>query len=57
MQVKVIIGTVAFMLSMIILGLITLFEPVRMEQFAAAEIGRNVESGANVFFNNCVECH
>lgn len=57
MQVKVIIGTVAFMLSMIILGLITLFEPVRMEQFAAAEVGRNVESGANIYFSNCSECH
>jgi mono/diheme cytochrome c family protein len=57
MQVKVIIGTIAFMLSMIILGLITLFEPARMDQFSAAEIGRNIESGANIYFENCVECH
>ena len=57
MQVKVIIGTIAFMLSMIILGLITLFEPARMDQFAAAEVGRNIESGANIYFANCVECH
>jgi mono/diheme cytochrome c family protein len=57
MQVKVIIGTIAFMLSMIIVGLITLFEPARMDQFAASEVGRNIESGANIYFANCVECH
>lgn len=57
MQVKVIIGTIAFMLSMVILGLITLFEPARMDQFTEANVGRKVEQGASVYFNNCAECH
>jgi len=57
MQVKVIIGTIAFMLTMILLGLIALFEPARLEETTLAYEARKIEKGANLFVNNCVECH
>ena len=57
MQVKVIIGTIAFMLVMIILGVIALFEPARLEETADAFAGRQIEKGAVIFRENCAECH
>ncbi len=57
MQVKIIIGTVAFMLTMIILGLVALTEPARLEAFTLAFEGRSVESGAALFAANCATCH
>jgi cytochrome c2 len=57
MQVKIIIGTIAFMLTMIILGFAALREPARLEHFAAAEEARSIESGAALYKANCVECH
>lgn len=57
MQVKVIIGTIAFMLAMVILGLATLLEPSRLEETTDAYLGRQIENGAQLFRNSCVECH
>lgn len=57
MQTKVIIGTIAFMLTMIILGLATLLEPARMEETTAAFEGRQIEKGAALFQENCSSCH
>jgi len=57
MQVKVIIGTIAFMLVMIILGLATLLEPNRLAEAEAAFQGRQIENGAQLFRDSCVECH
>lgn len=57
MQVKVIIGTIAFMLTMVILGLATLLEPARMEETTDAFLGRQIENGAQLFRDSCVECH
>ena len=57
MQVKVIIGTIAFMLVMIILGVIALFEPARLEETTEAFAGRQIEKGAVLFSENCAECH
>lgn len=57
LQIKIIIGTVAFMLTMIILGFVTLREPARMADFTEAFEGRSVENGAEVFANNCASCH
>jgi mono/diheme cytochrome c family protein len=57
MQVKIIIGTISFMLTMIILGFAALREPARLEAFALAEEGRAVENGARIFFGNCATCH
>lgn len=49
MQVKVAIGTIALMLTMVILGYSVLREPTRLEHFAAAELGRSIETGANLY--------
>ncbi|MEW5986298.1 MAG: c-type cytochrome [Chloroflexota bacterium] len=57
MQVKVAIGTVAFMLTMIILGFATLREPARLAEFTEALAGRSIENGAAIFAGNCATCH
>lgn len=57
MQVKIVIGTVAFMLTMVILGYAALIEPSRLEHFAAAAEGREIETGAELYDNNCATCH
>jgi len=56
-QVKIIIGTVAFMLTMILLGFAALQEPERLRAFAAAEEARKVENGAAGYAANCATCH
>lgn len=57
MQVKIVIGTVAFMLTMVVLGFAALLEPSRLEHFALAAEGRQIETGAEIFDNNCATCH
>lgn len=57
MQTKVIIGTICFMLTMIILGFATLLEPARLQETTLAYEGRQVEKGAVLFLNNCSSCH
>ena len=57
MQVKVVIGTAAFMLTMIILGYAALREPSRLEDMAGAFTGRSVETGGIIFDNQCANCH
>lgn len=57
MQVKVLIGTIAFMLTMIVFGYSALREPTRLEEFTFAAEGRSIETGASIFANNCVSCH
>ncbi len=57
MQVKVAIGTIAFMLTMIVLGYAALREPARLEDFTAAAQGRSIETGGALFDANCATCH
>ena len=57
MQVKVVIGTIAFMLTMVILGYAALREPERLEHFTGAREGRTIETGAKIYFDNCATCH
>lgn len=57
MQVKIVIGTISFMLTMIILGFVALREPERMATFTDAYAGRSIETGARIFQNNCATCH
>lgn len=57
MQVKVVIGTAAFMLTMIILGYAALREPARLEDTTGAFVGRSTETGGMIYDNNCVACH
>jgi mono/diheme cytochrome c family protein len=57
MQVKIVIGTVAFMLTMVVLGYAALREPARLQEFTHAAQGRSIENGAQLFANNCANCH
>ncbi|WP_420629864.1 c-type cytochrome [Candidatus Leptofilum sp.] len=57
MQVKIVIGTIAFMLTMIILGYAALREPERLEHFTHAREGRTIETGAKIYIDNCSTCH
>lgn len=57
MQIKIIIGTIAFMMTMMIVGFAALREPGRMERFTGAEHGRSIEEGAELFAGNCATCH
>ena len=57
MQTKVVIGTLSFMLVMIILGLAALLEPASLERITEARAGRQIEAGAVLFAGSCVECH
>jgi mono/diheme cytochrome c family protein len=53
MQAKVVVGTLAFMVTMVILGYAALREPARLEAFAQAEEARSIENGARIYFANC----
>lgn len=57
MQVKIIIGTIAFMLSMTVLGYAALREPERLDRYTGAAEGRSIEVGARVYEANCSTCH
>jgi mono/diheme cytochrome c family protein len=57
MQVKIIIGTVAFMISMMVMGYSALREPARLERFTDARVGRQIEIGAHLYQGNCATCH
>jgi mono/diheme cytochrome c family protein len=57
MQIKIVIGTIAFMLTMMVFGYAALREPARLERFTAAAEGRSVEEGAEIYTNNCSTCH
>jgi mono/diheme cytochrome c family protein len=57
MQVKVAIGTIALMLTMVVFGYAAIRETARMERFTAAQLGRSIERGAHLYDANCVNCH
>lgn len=57
MQVKIIIGTVSFMIAMMVLGYAALRETARLERFTAARTGRQIEMGAHLYDQNCATCH
>ena len=57
MQVKVVIGTIAFMLTMMIMGFAALREPARLQDYTAASQGRSIETGARIYEGNCITCH
>ncbi len=57
MQVKVAIGTIAFMLTMIVLGYAALREPARLDESTGAFVGRSIETGGQIFDANCATCH
>ena len=54
---RVIVGTLALIITMIVLGYVAVTEQDRMAQFTTAYAGRQVEAGASLFENNCKPCH
>lgn len=57
MQIKIIIGTVAFMLAMMVLGYAALREPARLVRFTEARVARQIQVGAHLYDANCTNCH
>jgi mono/diheme cytochrome c family protein len=57
MQIKIVIGTIAFMMSMMVFGFAALREPARLERWTGAADGRSVEEGAEIYASNCATCH
>ncbi len=57
MQVKIIIGTISFMLAMMVFGYAAIRETSRLDRFTAARSGRQIESGAHLYNQNCATCH
>ena len=54
---RVIVGTLSLIVTMIVLGYVAVTEQDRMAQFSTAYAGRQVETGAALFENNCKTCH
>jgi mono/diheme cytochrome c family protein len=54
---RVIVGTLSFVLTMILFGYVAVSEQDRMATFDAAYQARQVETGGQLFENNCATCH
>jgi len=54
---RVIVGTLSFVITMILLGYVAVTEQDRMANFDIAYQARRVESGGSMFENNCASCH
>jgi len=57
MTLRVIIGTIATVLTLALLGWAAINEPARMATFEASQAGRSIENGAALFESNCTPCH
>lgn len=54
---RVIVGTLAFVGTMVVLGFVLLTESSRMESFDQAYGSRQIEVGAALFETSCTRCH
>lgn len=54
---RILVGTIAFVGIMVIIGWITINEPARMAAFTAQYDGRSIERGAYLYSQNCSTCH
>ena len=57
MKWHILIGFLTAGAAVVLLGIIALNEPVRMESFSRSYHSRQVEEGARIFENNCRPCH
>lgn len=57
MTIRVILGTILFVVTMMILSFVLVDEPARMKQYEEGYHGRSVEAGAALFETNCSPCH
>ncbi len=54
---RILVGTVAFLLIMVLVGWIAINEGGRMKAFEEQYTARSIERGAVLFMNNCSTCH
>lgn len=54
---RVIVGTLSFVVTMILFGYVAVTEQDRMAMFDTAYQARQVESGGQLFESNCATCH
>ncbi len=54
---RVIVGTLSFVLTMILFGYVAVTEQDRMATFDTAYQARQVETGGQLFESNCATCH
>jgi mono/diheme cytochrome c family protein len=54
---RVIVGTLSFVITMILLGYVAVTEQDRMANFSIAYQARTVENGGMLFESNCARCH
>src|SRR5689334_13447639 len=54
---RVIVGTLAFVLTMILFGYVAVTEQDRMASFDTAYAARQIETGGQLFETNCQRCH
>lgn len=54
---RVIVGTLSFVITMILFGYVAVTEQDRMATFDTAYVARRVETGAQLFEQNCATCH
>jgi cytochrome c2 len=57
MTIRVILGTILFVATMMIISFVLVNEPARMAQYEIGYVGRSVEAGAALFETHCVRCH
>lgn len=57
MNIKILVGIVAIVLIMILMGFVVLNEPGRLTAVASVKHGRNLEQGAHIYADNCASCH
>src|SRR5690606_25364795 len=57
MENRILVGTVAFLASMVLIGWVAINEPGRMAPFQQQQLARSIEHGAELYTNNCAECH
>lgn len=57
MEHRILVGTVAFLGIMILVGWIAINEGARMQAFERQYLARSIERGATLFASNCSSCH
>lgn len=57
MENRILVGTTAFLAMMVLVGWVAINEPGRMAAFQQQHLARSVEKGAELYTNNCAECH
>ncbi|HLV36520.1 MAG TPA: c-type cytochrome [Spirillospora sp.] len=57
MENRILVGTTMFLATMVLVGWVAINEQGRMASFQRQHLARSIEKGAELFANNCAECH